>query len=430
MKRALGLALAVMLLALPTAAAQPTDHEIDEAMRFRSDFGLRADRVFVEDTLANVDLDRATWGVPLTKAELVEMSERARIGESAEPLMEYGRSRPGVFGGAYIDQPAGGVVNVLVTDDADAPQWTQLAPTGATVKVRTVARTEKELDTIHDRIMEDWRVIERHGVSLQYISTEIPDNVVEVGVKGLTPAAKETLKADYGPGVRVVEDETFGPAACPDSNCANPLKAGLKIDIPAGGGSCTSGFHTRGYGGNIKMLTAGHCNEGLAIPSAQYEHPGFGDIGRFVETSITNTPYELKADAGLINIWDSQGSRKFFVSVAQGLRNVTAVQNKTQEIVGQVVCKSGFVGGYGCGYLETTSATYNAYGHLFYKQRRASTSNAKGGDSGGPVFYGTTAKGVVSAYGKSSGKVLYTHIKEAKNALGWDHLCGIAGDNC
>lgn len=111
-------------------------------------------------------------------------------------------------------------------------------------------------------------------------------------------------------------------------------------------------------------------------------------------------------------------------------RNVTEVQNKAQEMLGQVVCKSGYNGGYSCGYLETTSETYNEFGHLFYKQRRASAANTLGGDSGGPVYYGTTAKGVVTARQGSSNKLLYTHIKEAKDALGWDHLCGIAGDDC
>jgi hypothetical protein len=407
------------------SAAEPDDITVAEAVRFRSDFGLRSDKSWVVETLANDTLDSETWGVPLTPAELATMADRARIGESLEPMLLYGEAHPKTFGGLYIDNQDDGTIVVLVTDDQGASEWRERAPEGATVRLRRVDRTLAKLDSIHQSIVEEWSALDRQGVEIASIVTVVPDNTVEVRVIDYARARASDLTDRFGPGVRVVPGKPITSSACPDSNCANPLRAGIKISGPHG--NCTSGFHVRGYGGNIKMLTAGHCNYGSPIGTG-WSHSGFGSIGNFVESSYSQ---DSRADSGLIDIPNGQGSKLFFISIAQGNRSVTAVQNKTQEATGQIVCRSGFKSGYSCGTLQSVNvSTRDTDTNIRLVHQRMASVSVQPGDSGAPIFYGTTAKGNAAARDNDTGWVIYTHIKEAKDALGWDHLCGMNGDNC
>ncbi len=365
-------------------------------------------------------------GVPLTAAELEDMADRARVSESLEPMLLYGAAHPKTFGGLYIDQANGGTIVVLVTDDQSVARWRDLAPAGAEVELRHVKRTLQELDHTHQALIDDWDALGRQGIDIRSIATSVPTNVVDVGIDDYSKVRAETLKGAYGPGVRVDEAGVIMLTSCPDSSCANPLRGGIRIKPTGATLFCTSSFLVRGYGGNVKMLTAGHCNSSYPI-GTEWTHPGFGPIGDFVASSFAQNS---RADAGLIDIPNGQGSSRFFVSVAQGNRNVTAVQNKTQEATGQVVCRSGVVTGYTCGTLKDVDFSGTVQSGITLVHQRRATPGTEDGDSGGPVYYGTTAKGVIVGTQGGTGWLVYTHIKEAKDALGWDHLCGMNDDDC
>lgn len=77
--------------------------------------------------------------------------------------------------------------------------------------------------------------------------------------------------------------------------------------------------------------------------------------------------------------------------------------------------------GYGCGSIEDTNETIRyADGVTLYNQRLSSFGTIPG-DSGGPIFFGDIAHGVVSGYvewsnGDRDG--IYSHVSHVESQLG------------
>ncbi|MEX2183528.1 MAG: hypothetical protein WEC14_03725 [Chloroflexota bacterium] len=147
---------------LPVAspATGPTEAQIEAAVRFRREFGLRFDRSWIEQVAA----DRAStdgleiYGIPLLPAEVAELLARVRAQRDITPIiLRYGSTQPDSWAGAFIDQATGGVVVAQFTRDVarHERQLRALLPAGARLEVREVRWTRAELDRFAGRIISE-----------------------------------------------------------------------------------------------------------------------------------------------------------------------------------------------------------------------------------------------------------------------------------
>lgn len=197
-------------LATLTASRDPA---LDEAIRFRETFGLRADDSYVSDVARDPSATSAEFGIPLLPFELAELRERAADARStAAVTREYGREVPSQFGGAYIDPDTSTVV-ALFTADLDSHRdhlRARLLP-GVSVELRQVANTELELNRIQDRIEANREWAEERGPRFGSHEVDIPNNVVVVLVRADTPGvlAEAVRHLDAEGMIRFVWDEDW-----------------------------------------------------------------------------------------------------------------------------------------------------------------------------------------------------------------------------
>jgi hypothetical protein len=103
---------------------------------------------------------------------------------------------------------------------------------------------------------------------------------------------------------------------------------------------------------------------------------------------------------------------------------ITNVQPLNLDYFGEPVCHSGIASETHCGMITNTDATVT-YGSAILYHQRESDVYAYEGDSGGPVFYGSTAIGTVSGITCSSTcnandvtGTIYSQIVNDENAMG------------
>lgn len=122
------------------------------------------------------------------------------------------------------------------------------------------------------------------------------------------------------------------------------------------------------------------------------------------------------ADAMVIRIQSSLASNRVYNTPTSWFGMATT-QTTGQEVIGQAVCQSSRVSGYTCGtlYAKGFSITYSG-GTTLYDQRSA-TYTVNSGDSGGPIFYATQARGVQSGKNEA-GRAIYSHITNVTSAIG------------
>ncbi|MFF1420909.1 S1 family peptidase [Streptomyces sp. NPDC058280] len=171
--------------------------------------------------------------------------------------------------------------------------------------------------------------------------------------------------------------------------------------ITASGIRCSLGFNVQSSGGTKYALTAGHCtNLGRNW-----------NIGTTVATSFPNNDY------GLI-----QHSNPAAADGRVSLHNGTYQDITTagSVVVGQPVCQSGSTTGVHCGTVTALNVTIN-YGADTVSGLGRTNSCSEPGDSGGSVFQGSTAVGIISGGSgncTSGGITFYQPILEALNAYG------------
>lgn len=243
-----------------------------DSIQVRLMYGLRADRAFVE-SLGQVA--SPLLGIPLSKSEQAEMERRKRVQDSLDPLKAYAQSADALFAGMFIDQAAGGILDIALT--AAAPQSVRndllsIAPREAAVRFRTVSFSMAELQSVRNELQK------------------------------------------------------------------------------------------------------------LAATEPQDVQSGIGAIS----TDVRST--------------------------------VTARQGQDADSVGESVCLSGVTSGFSCGTITDVDVDNVFDGSITQNNLRTANYISTGGDSGSPIFYGNTAKGIHKG---SLGSVkFYSHIWEVESALG------------
>lgn len=175
--------------------------------------------------------------------------------------------------------------------------------------------------------------------------------------------------------------------------------------------ACTSGFPVQNGSGTRGILTAGHCDDiqafntrNLPFQSGQFSGAVDAQWHTAPELHVTN------------RIWDG-----LFDTATPYYRFVTGTRPRSQQAVGEFVCKYGVTTGHTCGTIESTSfqppsgqpgqwinptATF-----IYVDGDRHGVNLSEGGDSGGPWFSGNTAYGVHSGgFGNDSAYMAIDYI--------------------
>lgn len=196
-----------------------------------------------------------------------------------------------------------------------------------------------------------------------------PDGRVVLTVSSAAPAAGTARLLDLA--TRLGDAVTVERTAAP---ITEQLLGGDKISD--GSIVCSAGFTvTRGV--QTYVLTAGHCTAGL---------PAWQGVGPSVSSRFPGTDYGLvRDDAG-----QAQGGIDLYDGTVQP---ITAVGKPT---VGEKVCASGMATGVTCGAVLAVDQTVD-YGNGDVVHGLIKTNvHTDHGDSGGPLYDGSTGLGTVS----------------------------------
>ena len=373
----------------------------------RRALGLRTDPVYIASVHADPATSSNELGIPLTKTEATEIAKR---GSLQDPISDYKQSfetREG-FAGFYVDQPAGGVLVIMVTaaGRASADTWAASRPAGTTVRIETVSRTYLALGQLAASVDQDRAKLSALGVDLNSVRVDVPTNTVIAAAHPLNPSIERSVHALY-PDLVLVDEPAAETATCVSrSNCGSPLKAGLWVTF-SGGNGCTSNFVARHSAStlDVYLITAGHC----ALLSEHAYHNGV-QIGNVVRRNWQQGGF---TDSLAIDVAESAKSNLMYLTNSDTI-SITSRQPPTADYTGQIICQSGAVSTIRCGTIGSTNETQNFGGVILYHVRRVNGMLVQGGDSGAPtsVYQTGTATGLVmgSDYDPSNPIGWCTHV--------------------
>lgn len=260
-----------------------------------------------------------------------------------------------------------------------------------------------ELEAVQEAAVEAARAF---GVPVD-ASLDLTQNRAELSTTdpvGLEQAIEPLLES-YGRHLRVQQVERLSEPA----QAQQPLRGGRRLS------TCTSGFTVRRSGTNeLGALTAAHCGnaqtywdtfQALPFRSERYEREY--DVQWHSVACNMTVPNEFDSDS----------------SVAGGVfRAVLGTRGRSQQSVGQYVCKNGRTTNRTCGFITSLSVCPSyvpSCRSRFIRVREQNwTSNnprsmAEPGDSGGPFYIENTAVGITSGRYTTSGDAIYMAIDYA-----------------
>ncbi|MEO7841805.1 MAG: S1 family peptidase [Anaerolineales bacterium] len=243
-----------------------------------------------------------------------------------------------------------------------------LAPLTNEVEVQNAPISLQQLRKSHNEVIQN---IQATGVPFESdIVLQNSSINVYVTSREQLEVAMSNIGRQFPDNVQVVEVEQLSQ---PQAN----WYAGYRLN---NGNGCTSGFSLRTAFNQKYASTAGHCTGAnispLGTPIVRIDQ-GTYDF----QVNPVPSGYTIKNWAA-DNIFDS----------TPYYREITAVVGTAS--VGTFVCKFGAVTGYQCGNVESNNYSFESV--TPWLLIKASNPNAKiscGGDSGGPVYTGSTAVG-------------------------------------
>jgi len=187
---------------------------------------------------------------------------------------------------------------------------------------------------------------------------------------------------------------------------------------------CTTGFAVTD-GTRTGVVTAAHCPDSLSYRDAQHG----GDI---VLTFVGQWGWSFQDVQLHVAGPDTEASPLFYDDAdKKTVRTVSGARRRASTRVGDIVCRRGETSGYGCSEVELTdfAPPGDLCGGPCAPTWVMVKGGCRGGDSGGPVFIGTTALGIVKGGGSHSrsGKCDYWfYMSTDYLPEGWSLLTGPA----
>jgi hypothetical protein len=298
----------------------------------------------------------ADFGVSVQEA-LRRMEIQEQVGELNGRLESLERA---TFAGLYLEHEPEFRVVARFTRDASATLGRYLAGTGLAAVVRPEP-ARHSLQQLQTRLEAANRATRGAGIRADG-SLNVRENQAEIYV--LPGRAAEARAAAQGRAQVIVVEHL----AEPEHN--TELHGGLHLS------TCTSGFTVRNSSGARGISTSGHCgntqsHNGYALTFRSERNGGSYDIQWHTRSGSTYPNH----------IWDGGKHRA-----------ITATRSRTNQSVGDYVCKYGKTTGYTCGNITTKSYCYDG-ACTWIRVAKAGVNLSEGGDSGGPWFNGGTAFG-------------------------------------
>ncbi|MFR9799447.1 S1 family peptidase [Streptomyces sp. MS06] len=261
-------------------------------------------------------------------------------------------------------------------------------------------------------------------------SANAADTSAAFSAAQLSRAGDAVLKADVPGTAWAVDSSTHRVVVTVDSTVSKAEIAKIKRQAGAGAGAltikhtpgtfrklisggdaiytsswrCSLGFNVQDSSGNYYFLTAGHCTDG-----AGYWYTSSGTtIGYTAGSQFPGNDY------GIVRYTNGSVSHPGKV----GNQDITRAATPS---VGQYVLRRGSTTGTHGGYVTGLNATVN-YGNGDIVRGLIQTNVcAEPGDSGGSLYYGSTAYGLTSGGSgncSSGGTTFFQPVTEALNAYG------------
>ena len=180
------------------------------------------------------------------------------------------------------------------------------------------------------------------------------------------------------------------------------LYAGESIEMTWGdtGSVCTSGFNRTDGDGQQVTLTAGHCGNGVV--GNGWHLTGGDTFGYVKESHFPESDWSSIRPAT-----DSTWSFPSAVKQAGGLP-LQPISGFGSATVGMNLCMTGQTSGTTCGKVTATGVTVNYRRGVVYGTVKT-TVPAAAGDSGGPVYSGSTGVGLLSGGPESGGSPTFVY---------------------
>ncbi|MEU5098631.1 S1 family peptidase [Streptomyces sp. NPDC020996] len=169
---------------------------------------------------------------------------------------------------------------------------------------------------------------------------------------------------------------------------------------------CSLGFNVQDSSGNYYFLTAGHCTDGAGTWWSDSSHST--TLGTTAGSSFPTNDY------GIVRYTNSSVTKSGTV----GSQDITSAATPS---VGTTVYRRGSTTGTHSGRVTALNATVNYGGGDIVYGMIQTTVCAEPGDSGGPLYGGTTAYGLTSGGSgdcTSGGTTFFQPVTEALSAYG------------
>lgn len=446
----LAIAGASLVVVSPSAAADDTyavtPDIITVEASFRQDLGFRADEDWIRDVHDDQEAVAAAteYGAAFTTAERSELDVRQALVDLAPRIRDYFANYPNSFGDFFLDNATGTLRLLLLGPDTAVHLNAIRAMSSTPDRILAVPAqfTAGQLTATFDAVSGGLETLADAGLPVVDVNLDTQANRVIVGVTSPLSAGQRSMLDEFGVGVDVAQFSAR-PALTNTADRKSetmPMKAGVEIytlNWPGYIVYCTSAFgayyDTTDFLGrstrHFVQLTAGHCGR----PNYHWVHNN-NPVG-----SGSQNPYDDASTAvSLPANWPKSDSEEIVLdigtkttnkvlldttSVVKSYRSITSTQAASADVVGENTCFAGVTtGNVACGTLQSRSYTVTYHDDLrdayvtIYNQR-LTTPMSKSGDSGGPVWYGNQAKGIMSG-ARSDGKSIYSHIQYAQSETG------------
>ena len=325
----------------------------------------------------------ADQGVGLEEA-VHRLELQDAVGKLEAELTEKERD---TFAGLWIQhQPEFGVVVRLTRGGSEAVRpYVEGGPLANIVEVRSASATLVQLGAAQGRATSLTNGLDVRADS----AIDVKDNRAELyvtdpaGLEEALSRANVRLPSE----VHVVEQDGL-------SHPVSNIYAALELIVRNDSGQsayCTSGFSVYDQYGNRGITTAAHCYDkayrnGDPLTFISKRYGGSYDVQWHTAPGFTVKPWA--ADE-----YNNAGDTTPYYRV------ITATKAKTNQSIGDLVCKHGRTTGTTCGYIELKNhqPDYNdglQWNATFIVVRPTSEDMTNGGDSGGPVYVGGNALGI------------------------------------
>jgi streptogrisin D len=262
------------------------------------------------------------------------------------------------------------------------------------------------------------KTVARSGADLDAVSTALEKSVTVAGTAWAVDPAANQVVLSYDESVSGAELATVRKAAAKHGASVRLEKVAGTFStriaggqaIYTGGGRCSLGFNVRNSSGTNFFLTAGHCTD---IGSTWYANSSRTTVlGSRAGSSFPGNDY------GIVRYTNTTIAKTGGVHLyGGGTQDITSAATPA---VGQSVRRSGSTTGVRSGTVTALNQTVR-YPEGTVSGLIRTTVCAEPGDSGGPLFSGTTAYGLTSGGSGNctfGGTTFFQPVTEALSVFG------------